>query len=81
MSLARRLKAINDDFTVQAPEAAEAIHRIIGDLRASGLGDRALKVADAAPRFALEATDGRIVALDALVARGPVILTFYRGRW
>ena len=81
MSLARRLQAINDSLTRQAPEAAAAIHGFIADLRASGLADRALKVGDGAPGFALEATDGSTVSLDSLIARGPVILTFYRGRW
>ena len=81
MSLARRLQAINDSLTRQAPEAAAAIHGFIDELRASGLADRALKVGDGAPSFALAATDGGVVSLDTLVTRGPVILTFYRGRW
>jgi hypothetical protein len=75
------LQAINDGLTRQAPEAAAAIHGYLDQLRASGLADRALKVGDRAPSFALEATDGSTVAFEPLVARGPVILTFYRGRW
>jgi hypothetical protein len=81
MSLARTLKAINDGFAAQAPEANAAIRRIIEDLRATGLGERALEVGDPAPSFSLEATDGSTLALDSLISRGPVILTFYRGRW
>ena len=81
MSLAKRLQAINDGLTRQAPEAAAAIHGYLDELRASGLAGRALMVGDAAPSFVLEATDGSTVSLDSLVARGPVILTFYRGRW
>jgi hypothetical protein len=81
MSLARRLQAINDSLTGKAPEAASAIRGLIAELRASGLADRALKVGDGAPRFALEATDGSTVSLESLIAHGPAILTFYRGRW
>jgi hypothetical protein len=81
MSLAQRLKAIDDSLSAKAPEAAAKIHGFLAELRDAGLADRALKVGDRAPAFALEATDGRTVSLGELVARGPVILTFYRGRW
>jgi hypothetical protein len=81
MSLARRLHGISDGFASQAPEAAAAIHRIIADLKASGVENQALGVGDVAPAFGLEATDGRVVTLDELVGSRPVILTFYRGRW
>jgi hypothetical protein len=81
MNLERRLKAIKDSLSAMAPEASTALRGFIEELRASGVSDRALGVGDRAPGFALEATDGRIASLGALVARGPVILTFYRGRW
>lgn len=81
MSLARRLQTINDSLTGKAPEAAAAIHGFIAELRAAGLADRALKVGDGAPGFALEATDGSTVSLQSFIAHGPVILAFYRGRW
>ena len=81
MSLARRLKAIADGLSARAPEASVALHGFIEDLRATGIKDRGLKVGESAPGFALGATDGRVVSLESLVARRPVILTFYRGRW
>jgi hypothetical protein len=81
MSLTRRLRAIADGLSAQAPEASAAIHGYIEDLRATGIEDRVIRVGAPAPGFALEATDGRIVSLDSLVRQGPVILTFYRGRW
>lgn len=81
MSLVRRLKAIDDNLTGQDPEASAVLHGIIDDLRASGLADRALGEGDTAPPFRLLGTEGDVIPLDALVARRPVILTFYRGRW
>lgn len=81
MSLGRRLKAIADGLTAKAPEASVALHGFIEDLRATGITDRVLRVGDTAPAFELAATDGSMIRLASLVARGPVILTFYRGRW
>lgn len=43
----------------------------------AGRGD----VGAQAPRFTLPAANGRTVSLDALLAEGPVVLTFYRGAW
>ncbi len=42
---------------------------------------RALKEGAMAPDFTLPGADGKPVTLSALLARGPVILTFYRGAW
>jgi len=81
MSLAKRLSAIANSLSNQNPEGAAALHRIIEDVRATGIEDGALNAGDLAPAFALEATDGRFVSLDELVRERPVILSFYRGRW
>lgn len=51
------------------------------ELVASGAAGRALKVGDRAPAFALEDPDGELVASTALLARGPLVVTFYRGVW
>jgi peroxiredoxin len=40
-----------------------------------------LKVGDKAPDFALPNGDGRLVKLSDYLARGPVVLVFYRGFW
>jgi hypothetical protein len=81
VSLKRRLKTIADGLSAQAPEASAALHGFIEDLRATGIEDRVLRVGDRAPAFELEAVHGSRLSLDSLVTRGPVILTFYRGRW
>jgi hypothetical protein len=75
------LKTIADGLSAKAPDASAALHGYIEELRASGIMDRVRKVGETAPGFELVATDGRVVSLDSLVTRGPVILTFYRGRW
>ena len=48
---------------------------------ASGARERTLKVGDKAPDFALPNADETLVDSRALLARGPLVVTFYRGRW
>jgi len=46
-------------------------------LLAMALGASSLKVGDKAPDFTLPDTEGKPIALSALLARGPVILAFF----
>jgi peroxiredoxin len=54
---------------------------LVQSLRDAGVGGGALKAGDAAPEFALANADGQIVASSELLAKGPVVLSFYRGKW
>jgi hypothetical protein len=82
MTLQERLDAIRDASKTRIPPEARAImQRSIDDLRASGIMNRIVTVGQPAPGFALPDARGRSVALTELLARGPVVLTFYRGRW
>jgi peroxiredoxin len=38
-------------------------------------------VGDPLPAFALAETEGKTVTAADLTARGPVVITFYRGDW
>ena len=42
---------------------------------------QALKVGDRAPEFTLPDVDGTLVSSHALLAKGPLVVTFYRGAW
>jgi hypothetical protein len=55
--------------------------RTVNMLIASGQADRALKVGDRAPFFALPDQEGVVVASAALLEKGPLVLSFYRGVW
>jgi len=57
------------------------MHRATDELIASGAGERALKAGDRAPEFALKDANGREVASRELLAKGPLVVTFYRGVW
>ncbi len=63
------------------PEARAVMERSVEDLRASGIMSRIAKVGRPAPDFTLPDDGGRQVSLGELRARGPVVLSFYRGRW
>jgi hypothetical protein len=64
-----------------APEDLATIQRDIDSLRASGILDRVLKIGERAPDFTLPNVDGTPVSLSGLLAKGPVVLSFFRGRW
>ncbi|WP_317193475.1 peroxiredoxin-like family protein [Aureibaculum flavum] len=34
-----------------------------------------------APNFELPNAEGKLISLDALIIKGPVVITFYRGNW
>lgn len=51
------------------------------ELRDSGVADRVVKVGDKAPDFSLRNTLETEISLSALLANGPVVLSFFRGRW
>jgi peroxiredoxin len=64
------------------PAATQAINdRAIEEFRQAALAQKALKVGDRAPEFTLLDVNGKPVGSAGLLARGPLIVTFIRGRW
>ena len=82
MSLEEKLSAIREMAKTRQPSEVRAVmHKSTEDLRAAGIMSRVAKVGAAAPDFTLPNQAGAPVSLAALRARGPVVLSFYRGRW
>jgi hypothetical protein len=82
MTLREQLNELREKSAARTPpETRDVMRRVVEDLRRSGLADRALKVGDRVPAVTLPDEDGRPVTLSGLLARGPVVLSFYRGRW
>lgn len=82
MNLQERLDRYKAAFVKKVPpEALAVMHRATADLQNSGMAAKAHKAGDVAPRFSLENQDGAPTSLDAALAKGPVVLGFYRGRW
>jgi hypothetical protein len=82
MTLTERLSEIRAAAKTRISHEAQAImQRAVEEVRASGILARVAKVGDRAPDFTLANEAGQLVALQDLLARGPVVLSFYRGRW
>jgi peroxiredoxin len=62
-------------------EALDTTHRATTELIASGQAQRAKKAGEAAPEFTLKDPDGKPVSLRDLLAKGPLVVSFYRGVW
>ncbi len=75
------LKAMSDGVAEKAPEAAKIFSDGIVAVAESGIVERALKVGDKVPMFELPDASGKIVKLNELLIKGPVVLTWYRGGW
>ena len=63
------------------PERLEISERAVAELYAAGVEDRILQVGSQAPEFALPDAAGRIVRSADLLALGPLVINFFRGRW
>jgi len=83
LPLQGKLDALKFEFDNRlAPRAAvEALHRSVDELIKSGAEGRALKVGDVAPEFTLPDADANPVSSRVLLAKGPLVVTFYRGIW
>jgi len=64
------------------PERLAVTDSAIHDLLTTGIESRVLRPGDAAPAFALpDALTGKLIQSADLLALGPVIVNFFRGRW
>ena len=82
MGLQEKLTRLKNGFESQAPkEIVEVMHRATDDLEKSGILDSTVKVGDQAPDFSLKNADGQEFSLKDLLSHGPVVLSFYRGKW
>ncbi|HEY7204176.1 MAG TPA: hypothetical protein VIA61_07770 [Methylomirabilota bacterium] len=82
MSLKAELKALQTRLeSGRSAEAVATMHRAVDELRTAKATDRVLKVGDRAPSFRLPNAAEQPIDSGALLARGPLVVTFYRGRW
>jgi hypothetical protein len=85
--LQERLDEFKKSFESGAPpynaprEAIETMHRATAELKATGIEQRALKVGDPAPGFTLFNQDHVQIASADLLAKGPLVVSFFRGHW
>jgi peroxiredoxin len=63
------------------PERLAVGERAVEELFESGIEDRILPVGALAPQFELNDANGRLVRSQDMLAVGPLVLKFFRGRW
>ncbi|WP_068082729.1 peroxiredoxin-like family protein [Novosphingobium rosa] len=87
MKLQDKLDALREDFEngrfplVPTRDQLDTMQSATQTLIDSGQADHALKAGDTAPAFTLQDADGHSVHSRDLLARGPLVVTFYRGVW
>ena len=75
-----------DEITANTRELVQAERlavreRAVEDLFETGIEDHILPVGAVAPTFALNDATGRLVRSEDLLALGPLVIKFFRGRW
>lgn len=87
MTLQTILDAFKADFEAGKPPynvppaVIDIMHRATAELINSGLALKALKVGNKAPSFILKDAQHNDVSSEALLATGPLVISFYRGAW
>ncbi|MBM3490548.1 MAG: hypothetical protein FJX68_08865 [Alphaproteobacteria bacterium] len=82
MSLEQQLAAIREAAAKRVPPERRAVmQRATADLRASGIMQGVLKVGDRMPDFSLLNAAGTPVSSAALLAKGPLVVSTFRGSW
>jgi hypothetical protein len=64
-----------------SPDELVVMHRVTADQRESGFQGRMPKPGQPGPMFTLANQGGVDVSSAALVAQGPLLMSFFRGRW
>jgi peroxiredoxin len=75
-----------DEITARTRKLVQAERLAVGEraaeeLFATGIEERILPVGATAPEFTLQDSSGRLVRSRDLLAVGPLVIKFFRGRW
>ena len=82
MGLQEKIDAYKQGMVKKAPkEALDIMRRATEDLRSSAIMEGVVKVGDPAPQFELQNAAGNRIRLKDLLSEGPLVLSFYRGKW
>ena len=82
MSLAKQISEFKSGFVQNVPAEVQSIMaQATQDLTLSGIIDNAPKVSEKLSSFTLSNQVGKKRNLEALLDKGPLVITFYRGGW
>ncbi len=65
----------------RSPEIRDVYEALVRDLAQSGLAAGARKAGETMPDFELPTVEGRLLSSAELLARGPLVMSFFRGGW
>ncbi len=80
-TLEERLTAREKNSSRSSPEVKAAYKKGIEAVDEANVVEKAKQVGDAAPDFTLKNATGKAVTLSEELAKGPVVITWYRGGW
>ncbi len=81
-TLSEQLEAYRAGWRVRVPlDRQAAMDAHVAELAAGGIGKTAKQVGDLAPAIKLPDQHGNAFDVASLIAKGPVVVTFYRGGW
>jgi hypothetical protein len=82
MSLRQDIENFMAKFLKQVPEDVQKVMQEEAErLAQSGIAEKCLKTGDKAPTFSVPNIFGKDISSKALLARGPLVVCFYRGGW
>lgn len=82
MTLQDQLDRIRERGEATRPlERTIAFKRAIAELKAAGIEQRVLGPGSVMPAFTLLNSAGQPVNSQELLTQGPLVVTFYRGKW
>ena len=82
MKLKEKLSAMKQEsIATKPPELIGPLLQETANLVKSGIADKAIKVGEILPGFTLPDVQGNLVSSKALLEKGPLAISFYRGVW
>jgi len=82
MSLTEQLNELKQQLGREIPrDILVEIGQFVGKLVQSGIAKTGCQAGDKVPSFVLPNVSGSMVASEDILAKGPMVLSFYRGAW
>lgn len=82
ISLKEQLDERRNQFSKKASQELQDLYEEgVQAVSNGGIVEKAITVGDTAPEFTLKNASGNEISLSSYLAKGPVVLTWYRGGW
>ena len=82
MGLTEQLDDLKQQMGREVPrEILEEIGQFVQGLVQSGIEKSSCQAGDTVPSFVLPNVAGQMISSEAILAKGPMVLSFYRGVW